>query len=282
MILKSFDGTKIWYRLKRNNNLYLVFVHGWANNWTTWKKEIKFFERKGYSTLTLDLRGHGQSDKPENKKKYSLKCFVKDIHSIIEKENIRNFVLVGHSMGGIISLMYYKLYHKEKNVLGLILCDTTYKNVLEHKKIKMMSPFVKLVLDFLIKNESINQKHFSHLKDIDLSKYKQSSDYFIFLEGLYNTPMKSVFVCLKSMLNFNLKEVLSKIRIPVLIIEGEEDKLLPILDSVEMYQEIKEVDIDFVPKGKHFVNLQNSNLVDRFILNFLLKHKLNSDQKNKT
>ena len=68
--------------------------------------------------------------------------------------------------------------------------------------------------------------------------------------------MKSVFACLESMLSFNLKNVLPKIKTPVLIIEGEEDKLLPKIDSMEMYHEIKGAEIDFVPKGKHFVNIQ--------------------------
>tara|TARA_Y100000034_G_C6886791_1_gene407261 strand:+ start:1343 stop:2188 length:846 start_codon:yes stop_codon:yes gene_type:complete len=274
MIVKSFDGTRISYKIKRKDDLFLVFLHGWANDWTTWKNEIEFFQKKGYSTLTLDLRGHGQSDKPESKNKYSLECFAKDLHEIIEKEDISNFVLIGHSMGGIISLMYYKLFKKENNVRSLVLCDTTYKNILAHKKVKILLPFVKHVLDFIIKNKHINQKHFSHIKDSDLSQYKKSSDYFVFYHGLYNTPMKSVFACLESMLSFNLKNVLPKIKTPVLIIEGEEDKLLPKIDSMEMYHEIKGAEIDFVPKGKHFVNIQNPKLVDKYIFNFLSKHSL--------
>ena len=57
-------------------------------------------------------------------------------------------------------------------------------------------------------------------------------------------------------------------------IEGEEDKLLPKIDSMEMYHEIKGAEIDFVPKGKHFVNIQNPKLVDKYIFNFLSKHSL--------
>ena len=78
MITKSFDNTKISYKVHRGDNLFLIFVHGWANDWTTWKDEIDFFKNLGYSTLTLDLRGHGQSDKPESENKYSLDCFAKD------------------------------------------------------------------------------------------------------------------------------------------------------------------------------------------------------------
>ena len=274
MYIISFDGTKIWYKIKRKNKPFLIFIHGWANDWTTWKKEITFFERKGYSTLALDLRGHGRSDKPEEKKKYELKCFAKDIYEIIKKENVNNFVLIGHSMGGMIALEYYKLFNKEKYNKGLILCDTTCKNVLEHKKINFISPFIKHVLDFIISHEHINKEHFRHLKDIDLTNYKHASDYVIFYEGLHNTPMKSVFSCMESMMKFDASSILRKINVPVLILEGDEDKLLPKIDSIQLYHEIKNAEIDFIPKGRHFINLESPQLVDKYIFNFLQKHNL--------
>ena len=280
MYLKSFDGTKIWYRIKRKNKPFLVFIHGWANNWSAWEKEIDFFEGKNYSTITLDLRGHGQSDKPEDKEKYEIEYFAKDIHEIVKKENIDNFIFIGHSMGGMIALKYYELFNEEKHTEGLVLCDTTYKNVLEHKAISVLSPFIKHVLDFIISHELINQKHFGHLKDIDLIKYKQASDYLVFYEGLHNTPMKSVCACLEAMMNFDASYILHKITVPVLIIEGSIDKLLPKIDSIKLYHKIKNAEIDFIPKGRHCVNIQNPELVDKYIFNFLQKHNLKVRPKN--
>ena len=274
MIIKSFDGIRISYKVKRKGSLFLVFIHGWAADWTTWKKEIAFFQKKGYSTLTLDLRGHGQSDKPEEKDKYLLECFAKDNHTVLEKEKIKRVVLIGHSMGGAISLMYYHLFQNYKNIESFILCGTTYRNVFQHKKIKILLPFVKQVLDFILKNEHINKRHFNHLKDIDLSKYRDSSDYSIFYHGLHNTPLKSVFACLESMLNFDLKKILPKIKSPVLIIEGEKDKILPQADSIEMHKLIRDAEIVVIPEGKHGVNIQNPELVSQKILGFLSKHAL--------
>ena len=43
-----------------------------------------------------------------------------------------------------------------------------------------------------------------------------------------------------------------------------------------MYHEIKNAEIDFIPKGKHFVNIQNPKLVNKYIFNFLSKHNLKS------
>ena len=275
MFIKSFDGVKIDYKIYHGNtDLFLIFIHGWANDWTTWKKEIEHFQKQGYSTLTLDLRGHGQSDKPEKKDQYSLDYFAKDLHIIIKKEQIHQFILLGHSIGGIISLKYYELFHKENKIKGLILCGATYQDISVHKKIKSVLPFAKHVLNFLIKNEKLNQNFFNHMSDIDLSTYENSSDFYLFYKGLHNTPMRSVYACLESMLNFNLKSIISKITVPTLIIEGEKDNLLPKIDSIEMFKLIKKSVIKFVPEGKHFVNVQNYKLVNQFISEFLSDNNL--------
>jgi len=107
-----------------------------------------------------------------------------------------------------------------------------------------------------------------------LNKIKDASDYFIFYEGLHNTSMKSVFSCLKYMLNYDVKAVLGKMSIPVLVIEGEKDRILPEIDSFEIYEQIKKAEIDYIPMGKHFVILESPKLVDRYILHFLKKHHL--------
>jgi pimeloyl-ACP methyl ester carboxylesterase len=280
MYIKSFDGTKIWYGASIKNNLTLVFIHGWANNWTTWKKEISFFKKKGYSIIYIDLRGHGKSEKPEEKEKYGLECFAKDIHQIIKEEKLNDFILVGHSMGGMIALKYYELFHTENKIKGIILCNTTYRNILEHKKINFISPFILHVLDFIIAHESINIKHFKHLKNVDLTKYKNMSDYLIFYEGLHNTPMKSVFSCLEAMMKFNVSNILGKINNPVLIIQGNKDKLISTISSNELYHKIKNAELEFIPKGKHFINIEYPELVEKHILSFLEKHDLGIRPRN--
>lgn len=275
MYIESFDGTKIYYRIKKESDPFLIFVHGWANNWTTWQKEIEFFQNKGASTLTLDLRGHGQSDKPENKEQYNLDCFAKDIHEIVKKEQINNFVLIGHSMGGMVCLDYYKLAQKNfKMPSALILCDTTSKIELKDERIKKISPFIRYLLDFIISHETIKEQHFQYLENIDLNEYKDSSDFSIFYQGLYNTPLKSVFSCMEAMMNFNTESVLKDINIPTLIIEGSEDRITPESSARKMLNKIKNSEINIIPKARHFVNLVADKVVDIHILEFLRKHKL--------
>ena len=74
---KSFDNTKIYYDINKKSNKSLVFLHAWSHNHTVWNKELRYFQRKGYSILAPDLRGHGKSDKPEKLQDYHFNKFSK-------------------------------------------------------------------------------------------------------------------------------------------------------------------------------------------------------------
>ena len=279
MYLTSFDKTRIWYhykKAKKKNAPVLVFIHGWINNWTSWEKEIHFFEKKGFGILAFDLRGHGKSEAPEKKEAYTLAAFAKDIERIRKKEKIKEIVLIGHSMGGMIALQYQKSFGK--NVAALILCDTTYKNVFEESTFKLFSPFVRLVMDFILKNTWLLKTHFSHIKEIDLTRIKKTAPDYDTADYAYQclseTPMTAVFACLEAMMDFDATKELKKIKKPVLLIHGDRDQTIPLIDTVKMYESIQSAALYFVPNGKHCVELDDPRKIDHVILTFLQKQKL--------
>lgn len=264
MYIKSFDGTKIYYRIKRQSKLFLVFIHGWLNNWPVWKKQINAMQRQGYSTLTLDLRGHGKSGKPEEKEKYELENFAKDLYEIIKKEKIKDFVLIGHSMGGMISLLYYKMFKTKPK--ALILAGTTSKGVLSHYMIKKYKKNIKKTLDFLMEHEKIKNK------EAKIKEPKNIPD--LVIKSFIHTPKKVGLACLKSMIDYDAKDVLKKIKQPVLILEGEKDIFLPEVNAKEMFKKIKNAEIVIIPKATHWLNFEKPKTTTKYIQEFLQKNKL--------
>ena len=265
--LRSFDGTKIFYDINKNENKFLVFLHGWPHNHTVWNKQLNYFHKKKYSTLTLDLRGHGKSDKPKKLEDYSFDKFARDINLIIKKEKIKKMILIGHSFGGMIALTYYSLFPKETEALVLI--DTIYEDPLKKKpliKQFYQTPLTIHALKFILGNDSLKKKHFKY---INFSKFKDHSDFFYWIKGAEETPMRSIFACFKKMIKFDKKKVLSKIDVPVLIIQGEEDIRTPMWVAKTMQKQIKKSYLKIIKGASHDTNIRNPNVVAEAILEFL-------------
>src|SRR3989344_7865474 len=119
------EKKKIYYNyINRNSKKQvIVFLHGLGANSTAWKGIINNLKKQNLPILYQDLRGHGKSQIINS---YKIEEFAYDLNEILEKERIKKVILIGHSLGGMISLVFYKLF--KNKVAGLILINTTYKN----------------------------------------------------------------------------------------------------------------------------------------------------------
>jgi len=261
--INSFDKTKIYYEHSKKGKETLIFIHGWGHNHTVWNKETNFFSSK-YSTLTLDIRGHGESGKPEEISSYKLENFARDIEEIIKKNKIKQPILIGHSLGGMITLKFIEIF--PKTAKAIILIDATHKNPLEGRYSQTTSKLTEKVIEFIFKHKHIQKKHF---KNVDFSKFKKHSDIYYWLKGLEVTPTKSLLACLKEMLEFDETKILHKIKIPTLIIWGDKDTIIPLNQIKEMNKDIKESKLVIIKKGTHDTNITNSEKINEEINYFL-------------
>src|SRR5688572_18527053 len=79
----------------------LLFIHGGMNDHSYFARQVKYFQDR-HRTVAVDLRGHGQSDKP--RQDYTIECFADDISWLCKELRIAAPVVVGHSLGGLITL----------------------------------------------------------------------------------------------------------------------------------------------------------------------------------
>ena len=99
--------------------LPLVFLHAFPLNRTMWADQEKALSTQ-FRVITIDLRGHGESDAPLWH--YSLDQAADDVCGLMDHLSIRQPILVGLSMGGYIALAFYRKY--AERVKGLVLADT--------------------------------------------------------------------------------------------------------------------------------------------------------------
>lgn len=95
------DGVRLCYDEAGNGDRVFLFVHGWMCNRTHFAPQLEHFSRRGRA-IAVDLRGHGQSDKPEQD--YTLAAFSEDLLWLCQQLGVRQPIIVGHSMGGAVAL----------------------------------------------------------------------------------------------------------------------------------------------------------------------------------
>src|SRR5688500_6395257 len=98
----------------------ILCLHGGAAHGPSFDFVARGFTPQ-YHVRALDLRGHGDSDWPKPRA-YSFATYAKDVAEVVEKLDLRDFVLIGHSMGGMVSLHYAALH--PGRVGKLVVVDT--------------------------------------------------------------------------------------------------------------------------------------------------------------
>jgi len=94
--VKSGDVT-IAYDLKGSGDTMVVFVHGWAISKQYWQSQQDFFSQR-FTTVALDLGGHGQSGR--NRNSWTVYDYANDVIAVINALKANKVILVGHSMSG--------------------------------------------------------------------------------------------------------------------------------------------------------------------------------------
>ncbi len=99
------DGVEIHYRVlgakRQSADPTLVFVHGWSCSAEFWREQLPTFA-KSYRVVTLDLGGHGQSG--TDRGVWTIAGLAQDVQAVADELKLKKMVLVGHSMGGPVSL----------------------------------------------------------------------------------------------------------------------------------------------------------------------------------
>lgn len=103
---------------------HLMLVHGFTGARDDFADHVDDLAALGWHVVAPDLRGHGQSDHPEGEDAYSLAIFADDIATLADGMGWDRFVLLGHSMGGMI-VQAYAVAHPER-LDGLVLMDTSH------------------------------------------------------------------------------------------------------------------------------------------------------------
>lgn len=97
-VTRTDDGMSIAYRTQGTGSRSLVFLHAWSASGSYFDETIESLDPTAVRAITLDLRGHGDSDKPDTE--LTWERLARDVFAVADDVAAEAFVAVGHSMGG--------------------------------------------------------------------------------------------------------------------------------------------------------------------------------------
>ena len=157
----SKDGSPISFGVKGQGEPTIVFVHCWTCDHTFWKQQIEYFSKK-HKVVWLDLAGHGLSG--STRSDYTMEAFGEDVSAVVNKVGGNKVILVGHSMGGPVSIEAAKILGDK--VVAVVGVDTFYTPFKAPKSEADIEDFVKpFKKDFVGTSQQMVQSMF--VPDVD-------------------------------------------------------------------------------------------------------------------
>ncbi len=192
----SFEKTKIYYEV-HGDGFPVLLVHGFIVNSNSWKHTALFDSllANNFKVILVDLRGNGKSDKPHTDKAYENDAEAKDIMLLLKHLHIKNYYAVGYSRGSIITARLLALdKNLQRAVMGGMGADFTNPNWPR-----------RIMFYHALAADTVAELH-------SMVQYVQKS-------GLDQQAL----ALLQKYQPSTPKEVLQKIKTPVLVIHGTED-----------------------------------------------------------
>lgn len=247
---------------------YLVLIHGFTDNLTMWYNQVPVFSKQ-YKVLTYDVRGHGQTDSPDDK--ISLDTLADDLYALLKALNINKTFVLGYSMGGRIGLEF-ALKHPDMTS-GFIFANSGIPGPvfqLSEKEITEMlekqSLLEKLIESGDIEAISEVMTEFSFSPGF---KNREPEVYQRYKEvKLKNDPRHYLSILKAIVENFQNPPDLTRLKCPALIIAGDQDSFMKLEVAESMEKAIPNAQVKILPTG-HASALEMPEQFNQAILEFL-------------
>ncbi len=241
-MLKHINDTDVNYVDYGEGENTVVLLHGWGQN-IEMMKPVGDRLKKNNRVIIVDLPGFGNS--PEPSKIWTMYDYAECIKKLLDELKIKKPILIGHSFGGKISLIYASMYEVNK----LILFGSPYKK--EVKKLSMKTKVLKKLKNVpgLNKFEGFAKRH------IGSRDYKNASDF-----------MRKILV---EHVNLDITENVKKIKCPTIIVWGTMDNEVPIEEAYELEKLINDSAVIPYEGCTHYAYLERLDQTVSIIKNFI-------------
>jgi len=236
----------------------LLFLHGLGSQGEDWAFQVPFFATR-YRVITVDLRGHGASDKPAGP--YSVAMMAEDVVGLLDALNIESAHIVGLSMGGMIA--FQLVVDRPERVRSMVIVNSgpalVPRNASEWLRVQQ-----RLLLARLFGPSRTG---------VFLSKrlFPKPEQEFLrdqFIERWAMNDRNAYVAALRAIIGWSVAERIGEIRCPVLVVSGDRD-YTPLDVKREYTARIPGAQFVLVEDSGHATPIDQSDVFNRSVLKFL-------------
>ena len=264
------NGAELFYK-DWGNGQPVVFSHGWPLCSDAFEDQMFYLASRGYRCIAHDRRGHGRSSQPWEGN--DMDTYADDLSELIEKLNLKDAVLVGHSTGGG-EVARYIARHGTRRISKAVLIAAVPPLMLKTTANPGGLPME--VFDQLRAGIVADRSKF--WKDLSLPFYgynrpgaqiSEAVRESFWLQGMMAGFPASYF-CIKAFSETDQTEDLKKIDVPTLILQGDDDQIVPIANSGMLSAKIiKNATLKVYPGAPHGMCTTHKQQVNQDLLAFV-------------
>jgi len=268
--IKTNDGTEIFYKdWGPRNGQPIVFHHGWPLSGDDWDTQMLFFVKQGYRVIAHDRRGHGRSTQSAHG--HDMDTYAADVAAMVAALDLRNAIHMGHSTGGGEATRYVAR-HGQKRTAALVLAGAVPPTLVKSPSYPDGTPLA--VFDGLRAALAANRADFYWTFPIPFYGYNRegaalneavrSNWWRQAMMGAANAQ----YECIKAFSETDFTEDLKSIDAPVLILHGEDDQIVPVVNGRNTAKLVKRGTLKIYPGLPHGMCTTHADRINADLLGF--------------
>jgi len=250
-----------------------LMIHGWSSSWYAMSPLIGLLSQR-FRVLAIDLPGYGKS--PRLPRRITIDEYVEFLADLIEKISDGPVVLVGHSMGGMISItlamkhpaLVERMVLLNPTITGRLsgFINTIIAPVFLLERFVLGSLLVSAVEKAVvgITDRMMRPVSFAERSGITLDDYKR-----LMADARRRGQGRVRAECFFAMRENDLSGRLAQVETPSLVVWGAEDNTVPLRDAGVVADEWPAADLRIIPKAGHWPHFESPDITRRLVASFL-------------
>jgi non-heme chloroperoxidase len=249
----------------------IVLIHGYPLSGASWEKQVPVLLQAGRRVITYDRRGFGRSSQPT--RGYDYDTFAQDLNKLVTTLDLRDFALVGFSMGGGEVARYIGNYGSERVSKAVFISSVPpfLLKTPDNPEGVDVSVFAGIAKAAAADRYAFFTEFFKNFFNTDLLLGKRVSEQAV--QSCWNVAAgasATASVACVPAWHTDFRKDLSRINMPTLVIHGDADRILPIGASGQRTAKlVKGARYVVVKDGPHCVTWTHADIVNSALLDFL-------------